>query len=207
MAIRKKFKTYKTQTEHVLALHFGIAEDKASTAKALADMIVANGTRLKTGFLGTPYLLHALSSNGYSEIAYGLLLQEAFPSWLYSVKQGATTIWEHWDGVNEKGEFWSKDMNSFNHYAYGAVADWVYGVACGIQTVEEFPGFEKIRIAPIPTDKLDHLSASIMTRHGLVSSKWYHENGKIRYEITTPSDTTVVIDGKEYNVEKGSYIF
>ena len=170
-------------------------------------MIVANGTRLKTGFLGTPYLLHALSSNGYSEIAYGLLLQEAFPSWLYSVKQGATTIWEHWDGVNEKGEFWSKDMNSFNHYAYGAVADWVYGVACGIQTVEEFPGFEKIRIAPIPTDKLDHLSASIMTRHGLVSSKWYHENGKIRYEITTPSDTTVVIDGKEYNVEKGSYIF
>lgn len=207
MAIRKKYKKYKTQTEHVIALHFGIAEDKSATAKALADMIVANGTRLQTGFLGTPYLLHALSSNGYSELAYDLLLQEAFPSWLYSVKQGATTIWEHWDGVNDKGEFWSKDMNSFNHYAYGAVADWVYGVACGIQTVEEFPGFERIVIAPVPTDKLDHLSASIMTRHGLISSKWYHDNGKIRYEITTPSKTTVIIDGKEYNVEKGSYIF
>ena len=206
-AIRKKFPKYKTQTECVIALHFGFAEDKEKTAKQLADMLIANGTRLQTGFLGTPYLLHALSNNGYTSLAYDLLLQEAFPSWLYSVKQGATTIWEHWDGVNDKGEFWSTDMNSFNHYAYGAVADWVYGVACGIQTVEEFPGFEKIVIAPHPTDKLDFLSASINTRRGLVSSKWFKENGKIRYEITTPSDTLIVIDGKEYNVSKGSYIF
>ncbi|MBQ2810139.1 MAG: family 78 glycoside hydrolase catalytic domain [Clostridia bacterium] len=206
-AIRKKFKKYKTQTECVIALHFGIAPDKEKTAKQLADMIIAKGTRLQTGFLGTPYLLHALSDNGYSELAYDLLLQEAFPSWLYSVKQGATTIWEHWDGVNEKGEFWSKDMNSFNHYAYGAVADWVYGVSCGIKTVDEFPGFERIVIAPIPTDKLDFMSAQIQTRRGLVSSKWFHEGGTIRYEITTPSRTTIIIDGKEYNVEKGSYIF
>ncbi|MBQ8163341.1 MAG: family 78 glycoside hydrolase catalytic domain [Clostridia bacterium] len=205
--IRKTFKKYKTQTECVLALYFDIAEDKASVAKQLADMIVANGTRLQTGFVGTPYLLHALSQNGYSELAYDLLLQDAFPSWLYSVKCGATTIWEHWDGRNENGDFWSKDMNSFNHYAYGSVADWVYGVACGIQTVEDKPGFEEIVIAPVPTDKLDHLCASIETRRGLVSSKWYHENGKIRYEITTPSKTKIVIDGKEYNVEKGTYIF
>ncbi len=206
-AIRKKFPKYKTQTECVIALHFGFAEDNEKTAKQLADMLVSNGTRLQTGFLGTPYLLHALSSNGYTELAYDLLLQEAFPSWLYSVKQGATTIWEHWDGVNEKGEFWSTDMNSFNHYAYGAVADWVYGVACGIQTVDEFPGFERIVIAPQPTDKLDFLSASIDTRHGLVSSKWFHEGGKVRYEIITPSPAMIIIDGVEYNVEKGSYIF
>lgn len=206
-AIRKKYKKYKTQTECALALYFNIAQDKERVARQLADMIIANGTRLQTGFLGTPYLLHALSSNGYTELAYDLLLQEEFPSWLYSVKQGATTIWEHWDGVNDKGEFWSKDMNSFNHYAYGAVADWVYGVACGIQTVEEHPGFEKIIIAPHPTDKLDYLSASIETRRGLVSSKWLHVDGKIRYEITTPSRALIVIDGKEYNVEKGSYIF
>lgn len=206
-AIRKKFPKYKTQTECVIALHFGFAEDNEKTAKQLADMIIANGTRLQTGFLGTPYLLHALSSNGYTSLAYDLLLQEAFPSWLYSVKQGATTIWEHWDGMNDKGEFWSTDMNSFNHYAYGAVADWVYGVACGIQTVDEFPGFERVVIAPQPTDKLDFLSASINTRHGLVSSKWYHEGDKVRYEITTPSDALIVIDGKEYNVSKGSYIF
>ena len=170
-------------------------------------MIVANGTRLQTGFVGTPYLLHALSQNGYAELAYDLLLQEQFPSWLYSVKCGATTIWEHWDGRNDKGEFWSRDMNSFNHYAYGSVADWVYGVACGIQTVEEAPGFAKIRIAPVPTDKLDHLSASIDTRHGTVSSRWFHDGDVIRYEITTPVASAIVIDGKEYEVAAGTYLF
>jgi alpha-L-rhamnosidase len=148
-----------------------------------------------------------LSQNGYTELAYDLLLQEEFPSWLYSVKQGATTIWEHWDGMNDKGEFWSKDMNSFNHYAFGSVADWVYGVACGIQTVEEKPGFEEIIIAPQPTDKLDYLSARIDTKYGTVSSKWYHCDNNIRYEITTPSKTTIIIDGVRHEVEKGSYIF
>ena len=206
-AIRKKFKKYNTQTECVLALHFGITEDKEKTAKQLADMIIENNTHLKTGFVGTPYLLYALSSNGYTELAYDLLLQTSFPSWLYPVTIGATTIWEHWDGKNEKGEFWSKDMNSFNHYAYGAVSDWIYSVACGIQTVDEYPGFEKIIIAPVPTDKLDFLSARIDTVRGTVSSKWYHQDGKIRYEIETPSDTLIVIDGKEYSVAPGKYVF
>ncbi len=205
--IRKTFKSYNTQTECVLALYFDIAEDKKAVASKLATMIKENGTRLKTGFVGTPYLLHALSQNGYTELAYDLLLQEQFPSWLYSVKQGATTVWEHWDGVNDQGEFWSKDMNSFNHYAYGSVADWVYGVACGIQTVEEKPGFEEIVIAPQPTDKLDYLSARIDTVRGAVFSKWYHDGDKIRYEITTPSKTTIIIDGVRHEVEKGSYIF
>ena len=205
--IRKTYKSYETQTECVLALYFGIAEDKKATAKQLADMIIENGRRLKTGFLGTPYILHALSQNGYTDIAYDLLLQENYPSWLYSVKQGATTIWEHWDGVNDKGEFWSKDMNSFNHYAFGSVADWVYGVACGIQTVEEKPGFEEIIIAPVPTKKLKHLSARIDTRYGTVSSAWFNEGDKFRYEITTPVKATVIIDGKEYTLKKGSYVF
>ena len=205
--IRKTFKEYNTQTECVIALYFDIAVDKKSVADKLATMIKENGNKLKTGFVGTPYLLHALSQNGYTELAYDLLLQEEFPSWLYSVKQGATTIWEHWDGVNDKGEFWSKDMNSFNHYAFGSVADWVYGVACGIQTVEEKPGFEEIIIAPQPTDKLDYLSARIDTKYGTVSSKWYHCDNKIRYEITTPSKTTIIIDGVRHEVEKGSYIF
>jgi len=204
---RKKFTEFNTQTECVVALYFDFATDKKAVADKLANMIIENGKRLKTGFVGTPYLLHALSQNGYTELAYDLLLQEEFPSWLYSVKQGATTIWEHWDGMNDKGEFWSKDMNSFNHYAFGSVADWVYGVACGIQTVEEKPGFEEILIAPQPTDKLDHLSASIDTSRGVVSSKWYHKDGKIRYEITTPVKTTIIIDGKKQVVEKGSYIF
>ena len=205
--IRKTFKEYKTQTECALALYFNIAEDKKAVAAQLDAMIKENGNRLKTGFVGTPYLLHALSQNGYAETAYELLLQESFPSWLYSVKQGATTIWEHWDGKNEKGEFWSKAMNSFNHYAYGSVADWVYMEACGIHTVEDKPGFEEVLISPHPTDKLDHLSARIDTKYGTISSKWYHFEGKVRYEIITPVPATIIIDGKEHRVSKGTYVF
>jgi len=203
--IRKTFKSYKTQTECALALYFDIAEDKKAVAKQLNDMIRENGNKLKTGFVGTPFLLHALSQNGYSETAYDLLLQEEFPSWLYSVNQGATTIWEHWDGKNEKGEFWSKDMNSFNHYAYGSVADWVYEEACGIKPLKA--GFERVLIAPKPTDKLDRLSAIIHTRQGKIVSKWYHKDGKIRYEIETPVDATIIIDNKQYDLPCGTYIF
>ena len=204
---RKKFNEFNTQTECAIALYFDFAQDKKAVADKLASLIIENGKRLKTGFVGTPYLLHALSENGYTELAYDLLLQENYPSWLYSVKQGATTIWEHWDGVNDKGEFWSKDMNSFNHYAYGSVADWVYGVACGIKTVDEKPGFEEVIIAPKPTKKLKWLSAKIETRKGTVSSAWFNEGDKFRYEITTPSKATIIIDGKEFCVEKGSYVF
>ena len=203
--IRKTFKKYKTQTECALALYFDIATDKEKVAKQLNTMIVKNGNRLKTGFVGTPFLLHALSQNGYTETAYNLLLQEDFPSWLYSVNQGATTIWEHWDGKNEQGDFWSKDMNSFNHYAYGSVADWIYEEACGIKPLA--PGFKKILIAPKPTDKLSHLSAKIEIKHGTVSSKWYHQGGKIRYEIETPVESTIIIDGVTHNVLAGKYIF
>ena len=135
-------------------------------------MIRSCGTKLQTGFVGTPYLLHALSAHGYTELAYDLLLRREYPSWLYPVTKGATTIWEHWDGQMENGDFWSSDMNSFNHYAYGAVADWVYTVAAGIQTVEEKPGYAAVRIAPQPDKRLDWLEASVETRHGLVRSRW-----------------------------------
>ena len=205
--LKATFKEYKTQTECVLALYFDVAQDKAQVAKQLNDMIIENGTRLKTGFVGTPYLLHALSQNGYVDTAYKLLLQDEFPSWLYSVKQGATTIWEHWDGKNEKGEFWSERMNSFNHYAYGSVADWVYEVACGIKPDEERPGFEKIVIEPHPTSHLDHLSATLCTKFGKIVSKWYHENGEVHYEITVPKSALVIIGGKEYKVKKGTHRF
>ncbi|MBQ8145675.1 MAG: family 78 glycoside hydrolase catalytic domain [Clostridia bacterium] len=205
--IKETFKEYKTQTECVLALYFDVATDREATAKSLAQMIIDNGNRLQTGFVGTPFLLYALSQNGYSELAYDLLLQEKFPSWLYSVKQGATTIWEHWDGKNEKGEFWSKNMNSFNHYAYGSVGGWVYEEACGIHTVEEKPGFEEVLISPIPTDKLDSLSATIETKYGKIQSKWYHKDGKVHYFVETPVKSTVIIDGKRYIVEKGTYTF
>lgn len=204
-AFAKRFPEYRTQTEHVLALYFGLAENKKAAADSLAKMIEENGCTLKTGFVGTPYLLHSLSENGHTELAYSLLLQEKFPSWLFSVKMGATTIWEHWDGINEAGELWDNSMNSFNHYAYGSVADWVYEVACGITPAE--PGFSKVRIAPRPDKRLEHLSAKIETRRGTVSSKWTYERERVRFEITTPSPAEIIIGNKTYNVEKGSYVF
>lgn len=204
---RKTFTDYRTQTEHVLAVHFGLAEDPQKNADALAEMIKACGSKLQTGFVGTPYLLHVLSSYGHTELAYTLLLRTEYPSWLYPVTKGATTVWEHWDGIMENGDFWSTDMNSFNHYAYGAVADWVYEAAAGIQTVEDAPGFARVKIAPQPDSRLDWLEASIETRKGTVRSLWKQEEGRIRYEITTPSPAEIVIAGKTMEVEAGDYIF
>lgn len=204
---RKTFTDYRTQTEHVLAVHFGLAEDPQKTADALAEMIKACGSKLQTGFVGTPYLLHVLSGYGHTKLAYTLLLRTEYPSWLYPVTKGATTVWEHWDGIMENGDFWSTDMNSFNHYAYGAVADWVYEAAAGIQTVEDAPGFARVKIAPQPDSRLDWLEASIETRKGTVRSLWKQEEGRIRYEITTPSPAEIVIAGKTMEVEAGDYIF
>lgn len=204
---RKVYDTYKTQTECVLAVHFGLTGNPKETVSQLAEMIRKNGGALTTGFLGTPYLLHVLSDYGYSELAYDLLLREEYPSWLYSVKQGATTVWEHWDSIKEDGSFWEPSMNSFNHYAYGAVTDWVYGVAAGIQPLESHPGYEKVRIAPVPTNRLDWLEARLDTRHGRIRSIWKKEQDFWRYEITTPVEAEIVIDGEMKKVPPGTYYF
>ena len=193
----------KTQTEYVLALHFNLTDEKAKYAAALADMIAKNDNKLQTGFVGTPYLLHALSDNGYAEIAYTLLLQREYPSWLYPITKGATTIWEHWDGTKPDGSVWSEHMNSYNHYAYGAVVDWLYEVAAGIKIDKNAPGFEHVIINPTADSRLSHLSASIETMHGIVSSKWEIKDGEIFYKIVVPKMATIVIDGKSYEVEKG----
>lgn len=206
-AFRKTFPEYKTQTECVLAAHFGLAPDCQAAADQLARMIRDCGTRLQTGFVGAPYLLHVLSDYGYADLAYSLLLREQYPSWLYPVTKGATTIWEHWDGIMEDGNFWSAGMNSFNHYAYGSVADWVYGVAAGITPVIEAPGYEKVRIAPVPDARLDWLKASLNTRHGLIRSEWKKAGEMWRYEITTPVEAEVVIDGETRQVAPGTWYF
>lgn len=203
--IIKRYSSPKTQTECTLLLRFDLTDEKERVAKLLVDKIEACGNHLETGFVGTPYLLHALSENGYAEKAWELLLREQYPSWLYSVKQGATTIWEHWDGKNEKGEFWSSDMNSFNHYAYGAVADWMYGVAGGITPIEA--GYKTIKIAPMPTDKLEFFEAEVQTRQGTVRSRWEWVGKKLRYKIETPVKALVCINGEERFVEKGAYVF
>jgi len=205
-AFRLAFPTCETQTEHVLAIWFGIAEDPWKTGDALARMIREDGNRMRTGFVGTPYLLHALSRTGHTDLAYDLLLRQEYPSWLYSVSKGATTIWEHWDGIMEDGSFWSKNMNSFNHYAYGSVGDWVYERAAGIRPAE--PGFARVRVAPEPDPRLGFLDASLDTRHGKVTSRWVcFPGGAIRYEIQTDMPADVRIGSHEMSLTPGSYIF
>ncbi len=199
---------YETQTACVLALHFGITDNKEETAKQLNELVTECG-HLKTGFVGTPYLLHALSENGYAETAYSLLLREEYPSWLFSVKMGATTVWEHWDSMREDGSMWSTSMNSFNHYAYGSVADWLYGAAAGIKTDESKPGFEHIIFEPITDDRLTYVKASIETARGAVKSEWKTENGKTSYLFTVPegATATVILNGEKTEIGAGIFEF
>lgn len=197
-----------TQTACVLALYFDITDDRAATATQLNDLVKRAG-HLETGFVGTPYLLHALSDNGYAETAYDLLLRREYPSWLYPISKGATTVWEHWDGIKPDGTMWSTDMNSFNHYAYGAVADWMYGVAAGINSDPDRPGFEHIIFRPVTDRRLDFVKASIDTRRGTVASEWRRENGRIKYIFTVPEGcgASVIIGGKKHEVGAGTHEF
>ena len=205
-AFRKRFGgQLNTQTEKVLALHFNLAERPQEVADALAEQIRACGMKLQTGLLGTPHLLHELCRYGYAEIAWSLLLRKEYPGWLYSVSKGATTTWEHWDGIRPDGTFWDDDMNSYNHYAYASVADWVFGEAAGIRNTE--PGFAKVRIAPRPDPRLNSLGAVLDTVHGRIRSAWKYTEGGIRYEIETPVEAEIVLNGKTRTVKKGKYLF
>lgn len=197
-----------TQTGCVLALCFDITDDRAATATQLNELVKRAG-HLETGFVGTPYLLHALSDNGYAETAYDLLLRREYPSWLYPISKGATTVWEHWDGIKPDGTMWSTDMNSFNHYAYGAVADWMYGAAAGINSDPDRPGFEHIIFRPVTDRRLDFVKASIDTRRGTVASEWRRENGRIKYIFTVPEGcgASVVIGGEKHEVGAGTHEF
>ena len=197
-----KEQTCYTQTALALILRFGLAEEgeRAKLTEALVSLIEKNGMRMTTGFLGTPHILHALSENGRADIAYRLLLQEKAPSWLYSVNRGATTIWEHWDGINEQGEVWSKDMNSFNHYAYGAVFDWIYGVCVGIVPVE--PGYRRVNICPHPSRELGFTAMEYETPFGTLRAGWHYEGEEVFYEYEIPAGVAADIclpDGRTFS--------
>ncbi|MBR2868936.1 MAG: family 78 glycoside hydrolase catalytic domain [Clostridia bacterium] len=196
---------YATQTACALAVRFGVSDDIAETAAQLNELVTECG-HIKTGFVGTPYILHALSDNGYVKTAYDLVLREEYPSWLFSVKMGATTIWEHWDSFREDGSMWSTSMNSFNHYAYGCVGDWLYGDAAGINADESNPGYANIIFRPLTDERLDYVKASLETRKGLVKSEWKRENGKITYTFVVPEESTATayIGGKEYVLKSGT---
>ena len=204
-AFQKAFPTCETQTEHVLALRFHLAKDERKTAEDLAALIRKDGVQLRTGFMGTPHILHALSDSGYTDLAWDLLLRREYPSWLYPISKGATTVWEHWDGIKEDGSFWSERMNSFNHYAYGAVADWVFEKAAGLAHREDEPGFSSLLYAPHPDPRLGWLQARLVTRHGTVSAFWACEKDGVRYELDTPVKTDVRLKGQTFTVQPGKY--
>lgn len=197
-----------TQTACAITAQFGISDNVKEVARQLNDLVKECG-HLKTGFVGTPYLLHVLSDNGHIKTAYDLILREEYPSWLFSVKMGATTVWEHWDSVREDGTMWSTSMNSFNHYAYGCSADWLYGDAAGIKIDEDAPAFRHIIFAPLTDDRLSYVKASIESRFGTVASYWKTENGKTEYEFTVPSGctATVILGGKKTEIGEGVHKF
>lgn len=181
-----------TQTAYVLALNFDMLPDslRLQAAGRLVKNIQDYNHHLTTGFLGTPYLCHVLTRFGHTDIAYKLLMQETYPSWLYPVKMGATTIWERWDGQKPDSTFQTPNMNSFNHYAYGAIGDYLYRVIAGIDTDSTGAGYKKIVIYPHSGEGLTTASATLQTYFGAVHSSWKMENNKLVLDIEIPVNTT-----------------
>jgi alpha-L-rhamnosidase len=184
-----------TQTAYVLALQFDMLPE--NLRQQAADRLVSNIRRysnhLTTGFLGTPYLCHVLSRFGHTNVAYRLLLQDTYPSWLYPVKMGATTIWERWDGIRPDSTFEVPGMNSYNHYAYGAIGDWMYRVVAGIDTKAEAPGYKGIIIKPAIGGGLTNVSADYETNYGKISSHWKIDNTQLLFDVDIPANTTATV--------------
>jgi alpha-L-rhamnosidase len=174
-----------TQTGYVLALYMRLVPDslRAAAANRLVDKLGANGWRLGTGFLGTPYLLAVLADTGHAEVAYRLLLSTEYPSWGYLVAHGATTMWERWNGDKMRSD---PSMNSYNHYAYGAVADWIYRYTAGIDADPADAGFQTIRLHPNFDAKLGSLQFTFDSPYGPVHSSWTIHGAAATWDLTIP---------------------
>lgn len=184
-----------SQTAYVLALNFDMLPEnlREQAASRLVENIKSYNNHLTTGFLGTPYLCHVLSRFGHLDMAYTLLLQDTYPSWLYPVKMGATTIWERWNGEKPDHTFENAGMNSFNHYAYGAIGDWMYRVIAGIDTKEDAPGYRQIVIRPNPGGSLTEATGTLQTYYGQVKSSWQLQNGQFVLDVEIPANTTATV--------------
>ena len=199
-----------TQTAITLILHFELClpEEREALIEKLCQLIKDFDNRMSCGFLGAPYLLKTLSECGKHDVAYTLFFQNRNPSWLYSVDHGATTVWEHWNGVKEDGSFWSTAMNSFNHYAYGSVAEWIYGVICGVQQTDV--SYKSVRLAPVPDKRLGFAKCALETVSGRIESHWYYKADRIAFEFTVPEGVSAEIvlpDGYTETVGGGSYTY
>ena len=196
-----------TQTAYSLALSFNLLPDNliSKASKYLADD-VKKMRHLTTGFVGTPLLCKTLSNYGYEDLAFMLLNRKEYPSWLYPVTQGATTIWERWDGQKPDGTFQSVGMNSFNHYAYGAIGEWLYTYVTGIKIDEMNPGYKHFYLAPHPGGSLTNAKAEFESIYGKIKSEWKIEGKNFIYEVEIPANTTatVKLPGSNEKKELGS---
>jgi len=181
-----------TQTSYVLALNFDLVPTalRPKLVDALVRDIRRHGNKLTTGFIGTPYLLHVLAREGQLDVAYALLLQENWPSWLYPVTQGATTIWERWDGWTREKGFEDKGMNSFNHYAYGAVGDWLYRVVAGVELDPSQPAYKHFLLGPRPGGSLTSARGTHLSPYGEITSAWRKGQGSFDWDVVVPPNTT-----------------
>ncbi|HWC73980.1 MAG TPA: family 78 glycoside hydrolase catalytic domain, partial [Gemmatimonadales bacterium] len=184
-----------TQTAYALAIAFDLLPDSIvpAAAERLAGDVRRRGMHLTTGFLGTPQLLPVLSRTGHLDVAYGLLMQKTYPSWLYPITRGATTMWERWDGIRPDSSFEDAGMNSFNHYAFGAVGNWMYRTIGGIDIDPSSPGGKRVRIAPRPGGGLTHARASLETLYGTLVSAWRLDGRQFQLNVTVPANTTAEI--------------
>jgi len=183
-----------TQTGYVLSLDFDLLPPQMRTVAAakLASDVLKHG-HLTTGFLGTPHLLNVLTRFGYQDLSYSLLKREKFPSWLYPVKQGATTIWERWDGLKPDGSFQDVRMNSFNHYAYGAVGEWMYEVMGGINIDPKAPGYKHVLIRPQPGGDFMFVNLSHDSPYGRVTTKWRFIDSDFELRVEIPANSSASV--------------
>ncbi|HPF88925.1 MAG TPA: alpha-L-rhamnosidase C-terminal domain-containing protein, partial [Candidatus Limiplasma sp.] len=195
-----------TQTACVLALYFQLAapEHRARILQTLRTNIQKHNGHLVTGFVGTPYLCHTLSDNGLHELAGEIFLKEDFPSWLNCVNLGATTIWERWDSMKADGSFDESGMNSFNHYAYGAIGSWMMRTLAGLKPLK--PGYRESLIRPMPIKGITGVTASLDTPYGPLRCAWRCRNRQMTVDITVPANTTaqIKLPDKEDTIVVGS---
>jgi alpha-L-rhamnosidase len=185
-----------TQTAYVLAIAFDLvpADAKKKLGAHLVRLVGEAGGHLRTGFLGTPFITRVLDEIGRPDLAYGLLFQETYPSWFYSINQGATTMWERWNSYTRDQGFGPVSMNSFNHYAYGAIGQWMYERVAGLAPDPAQPGYKHFFVRPLPGSQLDSARAELETPYGKASSAWTRKNGKVTLEIVVPPNTTATLE-------------
>ena len=185
-----------TQTGYVLALAFDLlpAELKPKAAANLARLVGEADGHLRTGFLGTPYLARVLDENGYADLAADLFFKETYPSWFYPINQGATTMWERWNSYTHDKGFGDVKMNSFNHYAYGAIGQWMYERVAGLAPDPAHPGYKHFFVRPLIVKQLDSARAELETPYGKAASAWVKRNGKVVMDIVVPPNTTATIE-------------